>query len=208
MTTTLSLHRSVRSLLAAALLAAPTALLAATVGQPAPSFSAVDSNGKTYALPDLKGKTVVLEWTNDGCPFVKKHYGSGNMQALQKDATAQDVVWLSVVSSAPGAQGFADGARANELTEKRGAHPSAVLLDPQGKLGHLYGAQTTPHMFVIDKAGTLVYNGAIDSLPSSDPDDIAKATNYVNQALSQLAAGQSVTPPTTKPYGCSVKYSS
>jgi len=189
-------------------LIAQAASAAARVGEPAPAFSAVDANGKTHQLSDYTGKTVVLEWTNDGCPFVQKHYGSGNMQSLQQQATSDGVVWLSVISSAPGEQGFADGARAHQLTEARGAHPSAVLLDPQGQLGHLYGALTTPHLFVIDPRGRLVYNGAIDSIASADKADIAKADNYLRDALADLAAGKPVATPSSRPYGCSVKYAS
>lgn len=182
------------------------ALATPKVGEPAPAFSATDSNGKTVKLSDYNGKYVVLEWTNDGCPFVKKHYGSGNMQSTQKDAVAQGAVWLSVVSSAPGKQGYVDGADANRLTKDRGAAPTAVLLDPRGDLGRLYEAKTTPHLFVIDKSGKLIYAGAIDSVASSDPEDIKDSTNYVKAALAESAAGKPVSHPVTKPYGCSVKY--
>jgi peroxiredoxin len=176
------------------------------VGKPAPAFTTLDSNGKSESLSDYRGKFVVLEWTNDGCPFVQHYYKRGNMQALQKEFTAKGVVWLSVISSAPGAQGYADGARANQLSERRGAAPSAVLLDPSGKVGHLYDAKTTPHMFIIDPNGTLLYAGGIDSVPSTDPDDIAHATPYVKTALDQALAGKAVTEPVTQPYGCSIKY--
>lgn len=178
----------------------------AVVGEPAPAFTATDSNGKPESLADFKGKWVVLEWTNDECPFVKKHYGSGNMQKLQKLFTGKGVTWLSVVSSAPGQQGFVDGARANSLTKERGAVPSAVLLDPQGTLGRLYGARTTPHMYVIDPQGKLVYNGAIDDKPSTDQADIAAARNYVSAALEQAMAGKAVAVASSAPYGCAVKY--
>jgi peroxiredoxin len=198
---------AIASLIFGALIA-QTAFAAARVGQPAPAFSAVDADGKTRQLSEFAGKTVVLEWTNDGCPFVQKHYGSGNMQALQRQARSEGVVWLSVISSAPGQQGFADAARARQLSEQRSAHPSAVLLDPAGELGHLYGALTTPHMFIIDAKGTLVYSGAIDSIASADPGDIAKADNYVRDALAQVAAGKPVATPSSRPYGCSVKYAS
>jgi peroxiredoxin len=177
-------------------------------GAPAPAFTLTDSNGKSVSLSDFAGKTVVLEWTNDGCPFVKKHYAdpTRNMQTLQSDAAEDGVVWLSVISSAQGKQGHADGARANELTTTRGAAPAHVLLDPTGAVGRLYAAKTTPHMFVIDGTGTLAYDGAIDSNPSANPSDIAGATNYVTAALDAVAAGRTPDPATTKPYGCSVKY--
>ncbi len=187
------------------ILAAGMAAAAPKVGQPAPAFSAVNSLGKTVKLSDYAGKFVVLEWTNDGCPFVKKHY-HGNMQGLQKDATAKGAVWLSVISSAPGQQGHVDGAGAERLTRERGAAPSAVLLDASGTVGRLYEAKTTPHMFIIDPKGTLVYAGGIDSIPSADPADIAQAKPYVKTALAQAMAGQPVAEAVTKPYGCSVKY--
>jgi len=180
----------------------------ARVSGPAPDFSATDSYGRSQKLSDQKGKIVVLEWTNHGCPFVGKHYGSGNMQALQKKYTAQGVVWFTVVSSAPGAQGYVSPAEANRDTERRGAAPTAVLLDPTGALGHLYGAQATPHMYVIDPQGQLVYMGAIDDAPSTDPSDVAHAKNYVAAAIEEVRAGKRVTVPATKAYGCSVKYAS
>lgn len=188
-----------------AVLAAPPS---ARVNAPAPDFSATDSHGRTQRLSDQKGKMVVLEWTNNGCPFVGKHYGSGNMQTLQKKYTAQGVVWFTVVSSAPGTQGYVNPAEANRDTERRGAAPTAVLLDPTGSLGHLYGAQATPHMYVIDPQGQLVYMGAIDDAPSADPSDIARAKNYVAAAIEEVRAGKRVTVPATKAYGCSVKYAS
>lgn len=182
------------------------AMTGAVIGDAAPAFSATGSNGETVTLEGLKGKVVVLEWTNDGCPFVKKHYDSGNMQALQKKAAADDVVWLSVISSAPGKQGHVDGAGANELTKSRDAAPAAVLLDPEGAIGRLYDAKTTPHMFVIDKDGVLVYRGAIDSISSADPADIEKSTNYVDVALEALKTGGKIEVTSTTAYGCSVKY--
>ncbi len=197
--------RLISALSLTAALLAGTAQAAATVGQPAPAFSASNSNGGTTSLAELKGKFVVLEWTNDGCPFVQKHYG-GNMQGLQKEATDQGAIWLSVISSAPGKQGHADAKQANALSASRKAHPSQVLLDPSGDLGHLYGAKTTPHMFIINPEGTLVYTGGIDSIASADADDIAKATPYVRLALTEAMAGKPVTHPVTTPYGCSVKY--
>jgi hypothetical protein len=178
------------------------------IGHPAPAFSVVDSNGKTHNLADYKGKTVVLEWNNPECPFVKKHYGAGNMQAQQGKATAAGVIWLSVNSGAAGQQGNLDGAGANAYIAKVGAKPSAYLLDADGKVGHAYGARTTPHVFVIDGEGVLRYMGGIDSTPSTDPADIPGATQYVSQALGELAAGKAVSVPSSEPYGCSVKYGS
>ncbi|MGO9805506.1 MAG: thioredoxin family protein [Rhodomicrobium sp.] len=192
----------------AGVLMTATAHAAPEAGRPAPDFSAVDSNGKTLKLSDFRGKIVVLEWTNDGCPYVKKHYGSGNMQSLQKDAAAKGAVWLTIISSAPGKQGYVDGPAANELTKSRGAAPAAVLLDPEGAIGHLYDARTTPHMFIVNKDGTLVYMGGIDDKPTSNPDDIQGAKNYVRAALDEVLAGKPVTEAITRPYGCSVKYGS
>ncbi|TVQ88228.1 MAG: thioredoxin family protein [Chromatiaceae bacterium] len=190
----------------AALLVTGTALAAPQVGQPAPDFTGTDTAGKTWSLADLAGQPVVLEWTNHDCPFVVKHYRTGNMQALQKQATTDGVVWLSVISSAPGKQGHVTAAQADELTSSRDAAPSAVLLDPTGEIGRAYGAQTTPHMFVIDREGTLVYAGGIDNRPTTNPDDVPGADNYVRLALDDLAAGRPVAKATTRPYGCSVKY--
>ena len=193
---------------AAGILAGLTAVAAAqaVVGQPAPAFAATNSNGRPEALADFKGKWVVLEWTNNECPFVQKHYGSGNMQKLQKAYTGKGVTWLSVNSSGAGKEGYTDAAQANALTRKRGAAPTAVLLDPEGKLGRLYGARTTPHMYVIDPQGRLVYNGAIDDKPSTDVADIAGAKNYVSSALDEAMAGKRVTTASSAPYGCAVKY--
>ncbi len=192
--------------LIAGVLMTATAHAAPEVGKPAPDFSAVDSNGKTVKLSGFRGKIVVLEWTNDGCPYVKKHYGSGNMQNLQKDASAKGAVWLTIISSAPGKQGYVDGAAANELTKSRGASPAAVLLDPEGAIGHLYDARTTPHMFIVNEDGTLVYMGGIDDKPTSNPDDIQSAKNYVRVALDEVMEGKPVAEAVTRPYGCSVKY--
>ncbi|MCS6959817.1 MAG: thioredoxin family protein [Pseudanabaenaceae cyanobacterium SKYGB_i_bin29] len=176
------------------------------VGAPAPAFTVTDSNGKKHSLSDFKGKTVVLEWTNHECPFVKKHYETDNMQKLQRAATAQGVVWLSVISSAPGQQGFVDAAKANELTKSRNASPTAVILDPDGTFGRLYGARTTPHMFIIAPDGKLAYMGAIDDKPSANKNDVAGARNYISEALEAIKAGRPVAVATTQPYGCSVKY--
>ena len=178
----------------------------ATVGQPAPAFSAPDQTGSTRSLDAYKGKWVVLEWVNHECPFVKKHYGSGNMQRAQKAATAKGAVWLSVNSSAPGKQGAMDGKLATSLTSEKHAKPTAVLLDPQGAVGRAYGAKTTPHMFVIDPKGTIVYAGAIDDKPSTDPADVPAAKNFVLAALDEAMAGKPVSVASTQPYGCSVKY--
>lgn len=191
---------------AAGLLISATALAGPVVGQPAPAFSALDSNGKTVTLADFKGQPVVLEWSNDGCPFVQKHYESGNIQALQKAYTAQNVAWLTVLSSAPGKQGHVDGAAANRLSTDRGAVPTAVLLDSSGAVGRLYDAKTTPHLFVVDAKGVLAYAGGIDSVPSADPDDVAKATPYLKRAVEAVLAGKPVATPSTPPYGCSIKY--
>ncbi|MGA1342192.1 MAG: redoxin domain-containing protein [Hyphomonas sp.] len=194
--------------LSAGALIASTAEAAPATGAAAPAFSGVTAAGETISLSDFAGKTVVLEWTNDGCPFVKKHYATppANMQSLQKSAAADGYVWISVISSARGEQGYADAARANELAASRGAAPTHVILDEAGTIGRLYGAKTTPHMFVITADGKLAYDGAIDSIPSARVDDIAAATNYVTAALADIGAGKSVATPVTKPYGCSVKY--
>lgn len=195
------------TVLTAALAIAPLAAIASpAIDQPAPAFTANTADGKTLALDSLKGKTVVLEWTNHDCPFVKKHYDSGNMQGLQKEAAAKGIVWLQVISSAPGKQGYVDGATATKLNSARSASPAHVVLDPEGKLGKLYGAQTTPHMYIVDAKGVLVYKGGIDSLATADKADIAKAEPYVTNALNSLAAGKKIAANNTKPYGCSVKY--
>jgi peroxiredoxin len=176
------------------------------VGQPAPAFSGIDTSGKTWSLDELRGTPIILEWTNHDCPYVKKHYGAGNMQALQAEATKAGYTWLSVISSAPGKQGHVGPAEADALTSARNAVPTAVLLDPDGTIGRAYDARTTPHMFIIDEAGTLVYMGGIDDRPTSDPADIDGATNYVRAAMVDRAAGKPVSQPATRPYGCSVKY--
>jgi hypothetical protein len=176
------------------------------VGGPAPDFVGTDTHGKTVALKDLRGRIVVLEWSNNQCPFVGKHYRSGNMQSLQKEATRQGVVWLTILSSAPGEQGNVTATQADELTHSRGAAPTAVILDPAGTIGRAYDARTTPHMFVIDKAGTLAYMGGIDDRPTTDVADIPIAKNYVRLALDAVASGKPVQDPVTRPYGCSVKY--
>jgi len=183
-----------------------SALAAPRVGEPAPEFTGVDSQGKTHRLAEYRGKTVVLEWTNHDCPYVRKHYGAGNMQEQQREAAAQKVIWLSVISSASGQQGHVSPAEANELTRTRQAAPHAVLLDADGRIGRAYQARTTPHMYIIDQTGKLIYMGGIDSVPSADVADITKATQYVRVALNEHAAGRPISQPVTRPYGCSVKY--
>jgi len=185
---------------------AGAAVAAARPGEAAPDFAAVDSKGKPVKLGDFRGKTVILEWTNHGCPYVQKHYRSGNMQALQKDMTGKGMVWLSVISSAPGEEGHVGGAEADKLTSSRSAAPSAVLLDPDGKIGRLYDARATPHMFIVTPDGKLAYAGAIDDKPSSNVADVKTAKNFVRNALDQIAAGKPVSPSLTRAYGCSVKY--
>ena len=198
-------------LLSLSLLALAFALPASAgvaVGEAAPDFSVTDSNGKTQTLAQYKGKTVVLEWNNPECPFVRKHYSSGNMQKQQADAVADGVVWLTINSGANGKQGHLDGAGANAFVAQYHATPTAYLLDPDGKVGKLYGARTTPHMYVIDASGTLRYMGGIDSIASTDKEDLAKATQFVPQVLTELKAGKAVSVTTSQPYGCSVKYGS
>jgi len=186
--------------LAAPLIAAPQ------VGQQAPNFRLNDANGKVVSLSDFRGKTVVLEWNNPGCPFVKKHYG-GNMQKTQAAARAQGVAWLTINSGAPGKQGYMNGAEARAFVAAQKAQPSAYLLDPKGVVGKGYDAKTTPHMYIVDPRGRLVYAGGIDDKPTSDKADIAGARNHVLAALAELKAGKAVSVPTSRPYGCSVKYS-
>jgi hypothetical protein len=176
------------------------------IGRAAPEFTAVDSQGNTRRLSDFHGKVVVLEWTNDGCPFTRKHYKSGNMQSLQALAYKNDVIWFTVISSAVGKQGYVTGPGADELTRTRGASPTAVLLDPTGTVGRLYHAKTTPHLFVIDRNGALQYMGGIDSIDTVDISDIGKAEPYAKEAMLAVVQGQPVPHPVTRPYGCSVKY--
>jgi len=176
------------------------------IGQPAPDFTATDSKGAAVSLSQYRGKTVVLEWTNADCPYTRKHYTSGNMQGMQALAQKNGVVWLSVISSAPGKQGYVDGPGADALSQSRGAAPAAVLLDPKGTVGRLYGAKTTPHMFVIDKNGTLQYMGGIDSIATADAGDIPRAEPYLKEAMLAVVQGSPVPHAVTTPYGCSVKY--
>jgi peroxiredoxin len=200
-------HRRSLFLGSAALALLPFAANAASdLGKPAPLFTGTDSYGKSWSLADLKGKIVVLETTNHDCPYVGKHYRSGNMQAQQRDAAAKGVIWLTVAASAPGEQGYVTAQEANALTKSRNAAPAAVLLDPQGKIARAYGATVTPHMFVIDASGTLVYKGGIDSIVSTNVDDIPRAKQYVRLALDEVLAGKPVSNASTRPYGCSLKY--
>ena len=185
-----------------------TAAAQAVVNQPAPAFSAKDATGKTVSLADFKGKHVVLEWVNPGCPFVQKHYNSGNMPATQKDAMAKGVVWLSVSSTAKDAGDYLPPAELAAWLQSKSASPTAVLMDEDGKIGRSYGARTTPHMYLIDPQGKLVYAGAIDSKPSANPADIKTATNYVKQAVGEAVAGKPVSQAQTQAYGCSIKYAS
>jgi hypothetical protein len=176
------------------------------IGQPAPEFTVKDTKGSSLSLSQYRGKTVVLEWTNAECPYTRKHYTSGNMQGIQALAQKDGVVWLTVISSAPGKQGYVDGPAADALTRSRGAVPTAVLLDPSGTVGRLYGAKTTPHMYVIDKNGALQYMGGIDSIATADVSDIAQAEPYLKEAMLDVVQGKPVVHAVTKPYGCSVKY--
>jgi peroxiredoxin len=193
---------------AATLAAAAPAFANATVGQKAPEFSAKDTTGKTVNLADFKGKTVVLEWVNPGCPYVRKHYGAGNMQSTQKDAADKGVVWLAINSTDTGHQDYlAPAALQKWMTEQKA--PSAhTLMDESGKVGQLYAARTTPHMYIINPQGVLVYAGGIDSIASANPADIKSATNYIKQSLGETLSGKPISNAITKPYGCSVKYKS
>lgn len=211
--TTFKSRREILTVLAAAAAAAGVAQTAATpaaanpqTGTPAPDFTATDSKGKLQALAAYKGKTVVLEWTNHECPYTVKHYATGNMQALQKAATDSGAIWLTVVSSRPGTQGHVNALEADQLTDARKANPTAVLLDPRGNLGRLYDARTTPHMYIIDPAGMLVYMGAIDDQPTANHASVKTARNHVRDALDAMTAGRPIAIASTRPYGCTVKY--
>lgn len=184
------------------------ALASPEIGKEAPNFTARTADGKTVDLKSLRGKIVVLEWTNHECPYVRMHYGANNMQSTQKDAIGQGIVWLQIISSPPGRQGFLEGPAAIKVNADRNAAPTSTLLDPDGKIGSLYGAQTTPHMYVIDTKGTLVYKGGIDSIPSYRADSLQKAVNYVRETLAALAANKPVPNPSTRPYGCTIHYGS
>jgi hypothetical protein len=191
---------------ALAVIAAP-ASGAAVVGKPAPLFKAADVNGKAVSLADFRGKTVVIEWNNPECPFVKKHYGSGNMQKAQAAAAKEGVVWLTINSGAPGKQGHMSAAEAKAHVAQASARPTHYLLDPRGVVGKAYDAKTTPHMYIVNKAGTLVYAGGIDDKPTPRPADISGARNHVLAALAEIKAGKAVSVAASRPYGCSVKYS-
>jgi peroxiredoxin len=176
------------------------------IGAQAPDFTLQDTDGNKKSLSDYKGQYVVLEWVNHGCPFVVKHYKSGNMQKIQKDVKEDDVVWLSICSSAKGKQGYYSAKEWKEVAKEKGMASTAILLDPDGEVGKTYDAKTTPHMYIIDPEGALVYMGAIDDKPTTDTDDIKGAHNYVLSALQEHHEGEEVSESSTKPYGCSVKY--
>ena len=192
--------------LLAATLAPCTAGAQAVVGSAAPQFAATDSHGQSHTLSEYRGKYVVLEWHNRDCPFTHKHYVSGNMQALQKEWTAKGVVWFTVISSAPGKQGYVTDSEENAYLAEIHADPTAVLMDPEGKLGHLYDAKTTPELYVIDPSGKVIYEGAIDDRPTTEVSDIKGADNYLNDALTEAMAGKPVAHAYNRSYGCSVKY--
>ena len=198
-----------RTLLALPALAFAASLHAApAVGQAAPDFALRDAAGKTVKLSDYRGKYVVLEWTNPGCPYVKKHYNSGNMGATQADAKAKGAVWLSINSTEKDSWDYMEPRKLEAWLKERKAQATATLLDEEGTAGRAYGARTTPHMYIVDPQGKLVYAGGIDSIPSANPDDIAKAVNYVKQGLAEALAGKPISAATTRPYGCSIKYKS
>ncbi|MCU1252497.1 MAG: hypothetical protein JWQ49_5526 [Edaphobacter sp.] len=195
-----------RKLLSLALSFATLPALAVAPGSPAPDFKGTDSNGIQHTLSEYRGKFVVLEWANQGCPYDRKHYLSGSMENLQKEWTAKGVVWLSVISSAPGEQGYVTPSEENTYLKTMHAAPTAALLDPTSAIARLYEAKTTPHIFVIDPAGKLIYQGAIDDKPTTDQQDLKGARNYLNEALTGAMAGKPVPVASTRPYGCSVKY--
>jgi hypothetical protein len=199
---------SCRRLLSLALILAVFTLpaLAVAPGSPAPDFKGTDSNGVQHSLSQYRGKYVVMEWANQGCPYDRKHYLSGSMQSQQHEWTAKGVVWLSVISSAPGEQGYVTPSQENTFLEAVRAAPTAALLDPTGTIGRLYEAKTTPHIFVIDPTGKLIYQGAIDDKPTTDQTDLKGARNYLNETLTAAMAGQPISVASTRPYGCSVKY--
>lgn len=204
----MDLNRRTLLAAAAAVAIATPAFAAPALGQPAPAFQARDAQGHVRSLSDYAGRVVVLEWTNSGCPYVGKHYGSGHMQALQAAAVKDGVVWLTVASSAPGMEGYFTPASARAWKTKIGSHATAILLDGEGRVGRLYGARATPHMFVIGRDGRIAYMGGIDDRPYSDPESLKGAKNYVADALADLKAGRMVAVAVSQPYGCSVKYGS
>jgi hypothetical protein len=189
-----------------ALLLAAAAQAAPAVGQPAPEFTLKDAGGQAVKLSDFRGKYVVLEWTNPGCPFVRKHYDSGNMAATQQDAVGRGAAWLSINSTARSNWDYLEPARLVAWQNERKLQPTATLMDEDGVAGRAYGARTTPHMYIVDPQGRLVYAGGIDSIPSADRADIAKAVNYVRQGIAEATAGKPISAATTRPYGCSIKY--
>ena len=193
-------------LVALVLCAVPPLICDAKVGEAAPDFTATASNGKTFRLSDYRGKYVVLEWHNNGCPYVGKHYNSGNMQRLQKQWTSRGAVWFTILSSAPGKQGYVTASEENKYLAKMQAAPTAALLDPTGEIGHRYDAKTSPQMVVINPQGVVIYSGAIDDKATTDLQDVPNATNYVTLALEEAMAGKQVQTAATRPYGCSVKY--
>lgn len=198
------LRRALLALSASAFVAG--AFAAPSVGQLAPDFALADASGKPVKLSDYRGKYVVLEWTNPGCPYVKKHYNSGNMAATQQDAVARGAVWLSINSTEKGHGDYLEPGKLTAWLKERKAQPTAVLMDEEGKAGRAYAARTTPHMYIVNPQGQLVYAGGIDSIPSSNPEDIRRATNYVKQGLAEALAGKPISQATTRPYGCSIKY--
>ncbi len=179
---------------------------AVRVGSQAPDFTGTDSHGQTHTLSQYRGQFVVLEWTNNGCPFTRKHYDSGNMQALQREWTGRGVIWLTILSSAQGQQGYMTASEENAYMARVHADPTAAILDPSGTIGHLYDAKTTPEMVVIDRSGKIIYQGAIDDHPTTDVADIPHSKNYVSEALSEAMDGQPIAVAYARPYGCSVKY--
>jgi peroxiredoxin len=197
-----------KTLTASAALALLTFAQAVTIGQPAPAFEVKDAGGKLVKLADFKGKHVVLEWTNPSCPFVVKHYGTQDMQGLQKDATVKEVVWLSISSTAPSHSEYLPGKDLATKYQSWGANSTALLMDDDGRVGKAYAARTTPHMYVVDPKGVLVYAGGIDDKRSANPADVATAKNFVKVSLAELLAGKAVSTPTSAPYGCSIKYAS
>jgi peroxiredoxin len=203
---TMMLRRTVLAL--SALVVAASLHAAPAVGQSAPDFTLRDATGKPVRLGDFRGKHVVLEWTNPACPYVRKHYDSGNMPATQKEAVDKGVVWLSIDSTAKSSYEYLEPAKLVAWQKERKAQPTALLMDEDGTAGKAYGARTTPHMYIVDPQGKLIYAGGIDSIPSSDPRDIGKAVNYVRQGLNEALAGKPLSAAVTRPYGCSVKYGS
>jgi len=198
-----------RTVLALSTLVVAASLHAApAVGQSAPDFTLRDASGKAVKLSDFRGKHVVLEWTNPSCPYVRKHYDSGNMPVTQKEAMDKGVVWLSINSTAKSSYEYLEPAKLAAWQKEHKARPTALLMDEDGAAGRAYGARTTPHMYIVDPQGKLIYAGGIDSIPSSDPRDINKAVNYVRQGLNEALAGKPLSAAVTRPYGCSVKYES